>query len=276
MKYKFIILILIFSLLDGLNAQSDGLSLEKVIKIGLENNKLLKSKNAALNSAKSQVRTAYELPKLDFNAQFGQYNSVKYDNAFQIAQSLPFPGLIKAKKNWLIKDIEGYEWAKLATENELKAELRRAYFSLEYLQFKELKLQQLDSLYGDYIRIADLRYNVGEAKQIETNAAKLRQMENKMELQNTGAEISLYISRLMTLMGGSEVVIVPKDTEYLPNDFVLVEDSLSTNKHPLVMSYLHSISMADLSKKLEKAKTLPDIKLGYSNPIPHRISDDRG
>jgi cobalt-zinc-cadmium resistance protein CzcA len=265
MKYKFIILILIFSLLDGLNAQSDGLSLEKVIKIGLENNKLLKSKNATLNSAKSQVRTAYELPKLDFNAQFGQYNSVKYDNAFQIAQSLPFPGLIKAKKNWLVKDIEGYEWAKLVTENELKAELRRAYFSLEYLQFKELKLQQLDSLYGDYIRIADLRYNVGEAKQIETNAAKLRQMENKMELQNTGAEISLYISRLMTLMGGSEVVSVPKDTEYLPNDFVLVEDSLSTNKHPWVMSYLHSISMANLSKKLEKAKTLPDIKLGYSN-----------
>lgn len=69
----------------------------------------------------------------------------------------------------------------------------------------------------------------------------------------------------MTLMGSSEVVSVPKDTEYLPNDFVLVEDSVSTNKHPLVMSYLHSSSMADLSKKLEKAKTLPDIKIGYSN-----------
>ena len=35
---------------------------------------------------------------LDFNAQLGQYNSIKFDQSFQ-AQTIPFPTLFGAKNN---------------------------------------------------------------------------------------------------------------------------------------------------------------------------------
>jgi hypothetical protein len=57
-------------------------------------------------------KTAGELPKLDFNAQLGQYNSTKFDQSFQVSQTIPFPSLFGAKKQLINAEIKGKELQK--------------------------------------------------------------------------------------------------------------------------------------------------------------------
>ncbi|MBK9735569.1 MAG: hypothetical protein IPO92_11590 [Saprospiraceae bacterium] len=46
------------------------------------------------------------MPKLDFNTQLGQYNSFKFDNAFQLSQTIPFPTLFGAKKELINAEVK--------------------------------------------------------------------------------------------------------------------------------------------------------------------------
>ena len=73
----------------------------------LQNNQTIKASDLEIDASKALKKTAGELPKLDFNAQLGQYNSVKFDQSFQVSQTIPFPSLFGAKKELINAEIKG-------------------------------------------------------------------------------------------------------------------------------------------------------------------------
>ena len=74
------------------NAQTKSLTnVDDAINIALQNNQTLKASDLEIDASKALKKTAGELPKLDFNAQLGQYNSTKFDQSFEVSQTIPFP-----------------------------------------------------------------------------------------------------------------------------------------------------------------------------------------
>lgn len=61
-------------------------------------------------------------------------------------------------------EIKGKELQKNLTVLELKTQVRTYYYQILYLQHNQKQLQQLDSLYSDFIEIAQLRYKTGDTK----------------------------------------------------------------------------------------------------------------
>jgi cobalt-zinc-cadmium resistance protein CzcA len=68
--------------------------------------KAIKASDLEIDASKALKKTAGELPKLDFNAQLGQYNSTKFDQSFQVSQTIPFPSLFGAKKQLINAEIK--------------------------------------------------------------------------------------------------------------------------------------------------------------------------
>ena len=93
--------------------------------------------------------------------QFGQYNSINQDKAFQVSQSIPFPTYYSAKSSLYKAELQGSQLQQQATANEIKAQVQYWFYQLQYFQTTKKQLQSLDSLYNDFVSAAALRYKTG-------------------------------------------------------------------------------------------------------------------
>lgn len=260
------IIIMLFSF-QNLQAQTGKqITVDEAVGIALNNNLEMKANGFEIQSAQSLRKTANELPKTDVNYQFGQYNSIKFDNAVQLSQTIPFPTLFAARKNLINAEIKGKELSKEATAYEIKVQVRNYYYQLLYLQTNKLKLQYLDSLYIDFVNAAALRYKAGETKQLEKTTAETKRGEINLLLRQNETDIANAYSSLKAWMNSNEDFMVTGNGEpFKPLSVSVLIDSAVIANNPSVKLLYQNAVIAEQNKKVEKAQGLPDFKLGYSN-----------
>lgn len=173
------------------NAQSNKIvSADHAIQIALENNANIKASDLDIKAIQSLKITASELPKLDFNTQLGQYNSTHFDQSFQISQTIPFPSLFGAKKQLINAEIKDKELQKNLTVLEIKNQVRTYYYQILYLQYNQIQLKELDSLYNNFIVITKLRYQTGDAKKVDVSTAEAKKGEIDLLLKQNDAYLN--------------------------------------------------------------------------------------
>lgn len=258
---------ILFILFKPLNifAQTKISTIEEIIDLAIQNNQSIKAKSLEIDAAKSLIPTANELPKLDFNTQLGQYNSIKFDNAIQLSQSIPFPTLFGAKKEMINATIKSHEWQQQISINELRSQLRSYYYQIQFLYHNKTKLMYLDSLYIEFIRVANLRYKTGDSRKVEISTAETKQGEIRLMNQQNEYHLNNTYRNLHTLLNTKEQIIIPQMSTYYPLQINNLLDSTVITGNPIVQALYQQAAIIDQSKKVEKAQGLPDFKLGYSN-----------
>ncbi|SDQ34747.1 cobalt-zinc-cadmium resistance protein CzcA [Chryseobacterium soldanellicola] len=261
-----IILIGFLSLSQNLKAQnSREISLDQAIGLLQENNPSIKAKDLNIQSSEALKPTANELPKMDFSAQLGQYNSPKFDQSFAISQTIPFPTLFKARKELIQEEIKTKEIEKQATENELIKQVRSYFYQIEYLQYNQSKLQYLDSLYGDFIRIATVRFKAGDIKKIEINTAETQKGEINLLFQQNKVYLNNAYKNLKVLLNTDEEFSIPFSQKYEPLKVEYLLDSATVANHPSIQIFKQNMEVLEKNKNVEKAQRLPDFSIGYTN-----------
>jgi cobalt-zinc-cadmium resistance protein CzcA len=250
----------------NVNAQTVNISsIDQAINIAIQNNQSIKANDLEIKATESLKKTANELPKMDFNMQLGQYNSIKFDNAFQLSQTIPFPTLFGAKKELINAEIKAKQLQQQLSIYEIKNQVRSLYYQIEYLQFNKQKLQSLDSLYIEFLRVANLRYKTGDTKKIEINTAQTKQGEiNLLTQQNQVYLINAYQS-LKALLNTNDSIVLITNANYVPLTVNNLIDTNAIANHPMLQSLYQNMLIAEQTKKVEKAQGLPDFKIGYSN-----------
>ncbi|MFC6269487.1 CusA/CzcA family heavy metal efflux RND transporter [Frigoriflavimonas asaccharolytica] len=269
MKTKYIttLLILFFTVL-GISTQAQTtkvIDINEAIEIALENNENIKAKNLEIQAVQSLKRTAYDIPKLDVSAQLGQYNGPRFDQSFQISQTIPFPTLFKAKKNLNNAEIKRKTYNREISEMEIKNEVRTYFYQIQYLQHNQKKLYSLDSLYNDFIRVVKLRYKVGDIKKIEINLAEAKKNSIYLLYQQNDIYLKNAYQNLRTVMNTSESFVVKDPLHYQPLLLSNLIDQNSFTDNPSIKALYQDALIAEENKKIEKAKNLPDLTLGYTN-----------
>ena len=258
------ILILLFAI--NTNAQSvKQLTIDEAINLAIQNNQSVKANSLDIQATESLRKTANELPKLDFNTQLGQYNSINFDNAFQLSQTIPFPTLFGAKKELINEEVKAKQIQQQLTINQIKNQVRSLYYQIEYLQFNNQKLQNLDSLYSEFIRVANLRYKTGDTKKIEISTAETKKGEINLLAQQNQVYLQNAYQSLKTLLNTTDSIEVAVNTSYTPLAVSTLIDSNAIAKHPLLQSIYQNMQIAEQTKNVVKAQGLPDFKIGYSN-----------
>jgi cobalt-zinc-cadmium resistance protein CzcA len=262
--------ILVFALLsfNAANAQSPttkSISVDDAITTALKNNLELQSQQLNVQSSTILKKSVFELPKTNVNFQFGQYNSINQDKAFQVSQSIPFPTYYSAKSSLYKAELQGSQLQQQATANEIKAQVQYWFYQLQYLQTTKKQLQDLDSLYNDFVSAAALRYKTGETNLLEKTTAETKRGQLSQLLKQNETDFATAYNSLKTLMNTSEDFTITVNENWQP--LVLsssFDTTLIANNPSLKVLYQQSV-IAEQNKKLETASTLPDFNVGYFN-----------
>jgi len=270
LKMKPITTVLVLLLLSSIpysNAQTitQQISVEDAVSIAVKNSTKLKANELSVLAIKSLSKSAKEIPKTNFNVQLGQYNSKRFDNAFEISQTIPFPTLFAAKKEVIKAEVVSKELIKQVTENEIKAQVQTYYYQLLFLQNNKKKLQYLDSLYVDFVNASALRYKTGETKQLEKTTAELKRSEIKLLLQQNENDVTATYDLLKMWMNTDEDFTIADVKPYQPLATATILDSNLLAQNPSIKIILQDASVAEQNKKVEKALGLPDFTFGYNN-----------
>ena len=241
------------------------ITVEDAVASALKNNLELQSQNLYVQSSTYLKKSSFELPKTDVNYQFGQYNSINQDKAFQVSQSIPFPTYYSAKSGLYKAELQGSQLQQQATANEIKAQVQYWFYQLLFLQNTKKQLQSLDSLYNDFVTASALRYKTGETNLLEKTTAETKRGEITQLLKQIETDYSTAYASLKTLMNTSEDFTISDSGNFQPitlsNSF---DTALIANNPSLKFLYQQAI-IAEKNKKVETASTLPDFNFGYFN-----------
>ncbi len=261
-----VILILLLSF-GSTNAQTQikQLSVEEAISTALENNLELQSQQLNVQSSITLKKSTFELPKTNFNFQYGQYSSINQDKAFQVSQSIPFPTYFTAKSGLYKAELKSSELQQQAVANEIKAKVQYWFYQLQYLQTTKKQLQSLDSLYNDFVYAAALRYKTGETNLLEKATAEAKRGQLSLLLKQNEIDFVNAYTSLKAFMNTREDFTISDNGIFQPITLSsLLDTSLIANNASLKFLYQQAV-IAEQNKKVETATTLPDFNVGYFN-----------
>ncbi|MEQ9209831.1 MAG: TolC family protein, partial [Pseudomonadales bacterium] len=175
-------------------------TLEEAITIGLANNGNVKVAKTNIDVQRQGKKAAFNPGKTSIGMQYGQYNSFENDFSFSVGQSFEFPTVYGKQRNLANERVEGSQKQLAVTENELKANIRQAWYELAYLHETRNLLLYQDSIYGRFLHAATIRFETEATNYLEKAAAETQVMEVQNQLKLLEADIIIQEKQLQILL----------------------------------------------------------------------------
>ncbi|MEQ9286767.1 MAG: CusA/CzcA family heavy metal efflux RND transporter [Cyclobacteriaceae bacterium] len=272
-KPKAVLAFLVFGLLffnveKGLAQESTNITyktLDQAIKTAIANNPSLQAANLQTQQEIALKGASWNVNKTNFSLTHGQYNSViNNDNQFNINQNFAFPTVYTNRNKLASARIEASEWMQSATQNELVQQVKSTWYTLLLEKNKRVLLQNQDSIYQRFIRVAGLRYKTGESNLLEKATAESQVAEIKVMLAQNQSDIEIYQTLLKTLLNAEQMVGVESDSLEVREVNTLLERA-DVSSNPMLGWFRQQITVANSEKSVERSRMMPDLMVSYFN-----------
>lgn len=225
-------------------------------------NNLVKAAELEIDLQKELRRTSTDIGKTSVMYMRGQYNSFyRNDNNITIMQTLPFPTAMGAQRKLAEERVTGSVLQKQISENELAYQVKQAYYHLWYLLEYRALLHYQDSLYRNFSRAADLRYQTGETRLLEKTTANTQAMEIQNQLRQVEYDQQSWLAILRSLV--HDATAVPDFPGSLSPRAADTTRQYSNN--PQLAWQQQAVQVAIQEKRVLKNNALPDLMVGYFN-----------
>jgi cobalt-zinc-cadmium resistance protein CzcA len=242
------------------------ITLDSAIQLALNNNGRIKSASLNIERNEELKKSSLDFGKTQFNWQHGQYNSPnKNDNYFSVSQLFEFPTVYLRNNQLAEAKIVSSQLQKLVTQNELISEVKSVFYSLEHAKRKRDLLERLDSIFVDFSRAATLRYETGESNILEKSTADVQLMEIRNKRQMAESQVRIFHSRLFTLLNMGDTLKFETKQMEIKRLFEEVNQEAAVSNNPNLVYLKQQIEMHQAEQRLQAAKALPDLTLGYFN-----------
>nr|WP_315215073.1 CusA/CzcA family heavy metal efflux RND transporter [uncultured Flavobacterium sp.] len=242
-------------------SQNSNPELETLISKALENNKGIKAAQLQVDKMNSNIKTAYTFDKTNIYYSYDQ-NNLALNNeplrVFGIQQRFAFPTVYGLQKKVYSAEFEKEKANYEIQKNKLSLAVSKSYQHIVYLQHQEKLYFYLDSLYQNFSKASDRRFELGETNYLEkiTAQSKFRQIRTKLSQIENDKKAQYEI--LNSLVQSDENYSVKSNT-IAPLNTTMNETSKS-----LYNTYLESITKNYKTQlQLQKQHWLPDLNLDY-------------
>ncbi|WP_109744648.1 CusA/CzcA family heavy metal efflux RND transporter [Arcicella aurantiaca] len=283
-----VILLTLFSLNNNINAQNSPLqrrgagatdasgeviTLETAISTAINQNLGVKSEKLRANYQEQLIKTYHNLPTTNFVGDFGQNNSIYFDNRLGASQSFSSPKVYARQKDLLTEEWKVVALGVTLREAELKRAVTETFYSLVYWNEKEKLLLKIDTIYAEFLRKADLRLTKGETNILEKTTAESQRGNINLQLKMVRQEKDATKIQFKLLLN-TDADLEPDAKEFKIKD-ILTADGTAIADHPLLKIYSQQKQLSIANTALEKTKLLPDFNVGlFSGTIRGIGSDD--
>ncbi|MFZ5940976.1 MAG: CusA/CzcA family heavy metal efflux RND transporter [Bacteroidota bacterium] len=255
------ILLLLLLPAAGLSGQNKVITLDEAISISMVNNR--EFQQMELSSAESSVlvSSAFSIPKTGVYYSYDQNNIAANDypiGVFGIEQSFDFPGLYFARRNMLRVEAEMSRLSRDRFELNLRKEVSLAWYRLVYLQNRDRRFAEMDSLYRKLADGAATSFEVGESAYLDLLNARTALGRISLERARNAQEIADAEGRLNSLLQYDTLCTVPD----LPLEQVIPVNKDTLSDPGLALA---EQTVAGMKSRIavEKNALLPGINLGY-------------
>jgi cobalt-zinc-cadmium resistance protein CzcA len=241
------------------------ISLSTAIEEASAKNLEIKSGVYQIDVQRALLGTARDLAKTDVSWMGGQYNSRKFDNQFNVNQTLSHPGVTAKRRALLSEQVNGIQTRLEVTKNELVRQVKSTYYSLLLIEKQRDLLLQERLRAQRFVKAAELRFKTGEANQLESSVAQseLGDIESRI-IQNQGDKLNLQ-KQLQTLIFSSDAVAPDVDTLTRRTLAGLTLDTSGINSNPYLKFLQQQIIIDQRTTAFQRTSLLPDFNIGYSN-----------
>ncbi|MFN3852143.1 MAG: CusA/CzcA family heavy metal efflux RND transporter [Spirosomataceae bacterium] len=241
------------------NAQTK-LTLQEAIDLGTKNNPSIQASELNIKVQNQLLPTAKELPKTNFNATLGQYNTRSFDQNLSISQWFS-PFQFQAKKALIQENIKDAELKLVATKHELAYQIRQSWNTVLYLgAINEILIKQDENL-QNFVKAATVKLRTGESNLLEKITAESKQQEFLQIRKRNDALILSEKIKLKTLMNTQQEFEIAQSA-FQPHASLL-SDSTFINQNPILQLAMQQIALASANRNVEKALLKPDFTAGY-------------
>ena len=249
------------------------LSLAQALATGLAQSPLVQSATLQAQQQAALARSAYDLPRLVLDYQYGQISGPLADQSFNVQQQSAFPSVYGAQRQVLQTTAEAGPLRARAQRRELSRSIRSGYYNLLVTYRLGALLRRQDSLYQRAARAARIRYQVGETNRLEQVSAEARARELQNRLATLRSELLVQRRQLALLLGQPGLAAI--DTTASPRAALLPADTaaLLPATNPTLALYQQQLTLSQQQTRLEKLRRLPDLRAGYFN---QSINRERG
>jgi len=240
------------------------IQLRDAIQIALDSNLSVRSAVYSVEAQKALKGAAWDLPKTNVEAEYGQINSFSKDNNFSVSQSFSFPSVYVHQQKLAGANVKAGEWQLKAARLETATQVKQIYRQLSYLYSKKRLYTSLDSLYTGFRKGAELSAKTGESNRLKMVTARTESIEIKNNLQQVSADLLILSQKLKTLLNMDEQPLIA-DSVLQRIEFLQTKDDAAFNENPSMGYVNQQVQVFDIEKKLEVSRLLPEFNLGYFN-----------
>ena len=244
------------------NAQT--ISLKAAIDTALKNNLSLKSETLKAAYQKKLIKSATDVPQTFVNGEYGQINSVYYDNKIGVTQSFNFPTVYLKQKSLLKGEWTSRILSSQVKEAELKRDVSLVYLNLQFLQKKKALLLKNDSLYNDFLKKAELRFEKGESNVMEKATAQVQRSQIHLQFLQLVKDMEILQLQFQLLLNSVKAYL-PEAARLNEIQLELTDTVNSFNNHPQIKWLDQQKQLARLNTRLERTRFLPMVTFGYNN-----------
>lgn len=241
------------------SAQENPITAEQAVQIAIENNNGLKAYAKRVDQSKQLVGSAFNLDKTQVYYNSDQNNIAENGlplEVYGVSQSLQFPTIYGAQRKVEKQKVELSTQEYRLNERALTKEVYKAYYNVVYYNSLVQQYTYLDSLYGQFSRAANKRYDVGETNLLEKLTAEAKQKEISILLAQTKEGVAKAFTMLHQWMQTDSLVIVEENS--LPR---LELQQPNFGNHPGILYYDSAQKLSKVSLSLERQRLLPDLHI---------------
>ncbi|RED26855.1 cobalt-zinc-cadmium resistance protein CzcA [Flavobacterium cutihirudinis] len=249
---------------NGVYAQkTEKISLEQSIAIALKNNSRIKA--AKFNEASKTFlsKSAYDLPKTQIDADYGQFNSRLNDTRFGVTKMINFPTVYSRQKKAYTAVAEAAKAQNQLTQQEVKSSVSKLYYELIWLDSKRNLLHYADSIYRLMEEKSQLRFKTGETNVLEKSASQSARQFYSNQLNMIEIDVDIALRSFNALLQ-DDIIYVPQQSKIKMDSEQLTEIKI-TDELPLMKVWQQEAEAAKWRWKTEKARLMPDLSFGYNN-----------
>jgi cobalt-zinc-cadmium resistance protein CzcA len=255
-------IIILFLLSSSLAfSQNNNPELDSLISKAQLNNKAIKAGQLSVYRAKANIKTAYSFDKTNIYYSYDQ-NNLALNNeplkVFGAQQRFAFPTVYDAQKKFYAAEYEREKANFEITKNQLSNQVAQVYNKIVYFQNQERLYKYLDSLYQNFSKASDRRFELGETNYLEKITAQSKFRQIRTRLSQIEKDKNANYELLQAIVQSDEKIPIKNDR--LTPNLILDFDS---NKS-IYTSYFETITKNyQANIKLQKQHYLPDINLEY-------------